>query len=278
VSRAWLTNGRKRSANQTVESLKQGVVDTRVLRIRRYGKFLLWDLSNGHSLMLHMGMSGTLLLGYHQRRLPRGAAALFLLDGGASLLFQDPRRFGDMRVLLDSDAFLRQWGPDPLQSSFTLQLLQGRLRGKTAPIKVSLCDQKVIAGIGNIYSNEILFQAGIHPLAPSGSLSETELESLFFGITGVLQEAVEQGGTTLEDKGYQTPFGRMGQYRPRMYFEGFRTLERDPRGDVPDSIGIYNIDKACPTCGTQVRYLRLGQRAAFFCPRCQPELPRTVRG
>ena len=262
VSQQWLVQGRKRPPTRSAESIKGVVVESRVVRVRRYGKYLLCDLSNGRSLLLHMGMSGRLLMGHNGSYPAESASAIFALDGDSCLYFFDTRRFGDIQVLLDSDAFLNQLGPDPLQSSFSVKVLQGRLQGRRAPIKASLCDQRVVAGIGNIYANEVLFHAGIHPLLPGGSLGERQLEGLFLSIGGILGKAVAQGGTTLADGTYRTPLGRNGGYRPQIYSERFRVLEKGKCGE--------KIDRVCPSCGDNILHLRVGGRGTFFCPRCQP--------
>ncbi|MBI2867310.1 MAG: bifunctional DNA-formamidopyrimidine glycosylase/DNA-(apurinic or apyrimidinic site) lyase, partial [Chloroflexi bacterium] len=269
LARQWLEEGRQREQPTLPEHVKLEVADSRILRIRRYGKYLLLDLSTGRSLLIHLGMTGVLLVNSHRGFHHNAAAAIFRLDNGSVIFFFDSRRFGDMQVLVDSDDFLRRLGPDPLQSAFTLEQLGRQLSGRKGPIKNVLCDQRVVAGLGNIYSNEVLYQAGIHPLYPASELVQAQVERLYVSINTVLNEAIEQGGTSLSDETYVNPQGSPGGYRPTMYFEGYKVVGKKNGGEV--------IDCACPTCATAIVRLRMGGRSAFFCPVCQPPAPSVKR-
>lgn len=221
----------------------------RVEQIARRGKYLLVTLDRGH-LILHLGMSGSL------RLVPAGLAPEkhdhldLRLEGGHLLRYRDPRRFG---AVLWSDAperhrLIAPLGVEPLEPGFDGDWLFRASRQVRAPVKSWLMDAHVVVGIGNIYANESLFHAGIHPLLPAGRLSRPRCHRLAEAIRTTLTQAIEAGGSTLRD--FVNGQGEPGYFQQTYYVYG--------RAGAP-----------CRQCGAPIRLTRLGNRASTFCPRCQ---------
>ncbi len=218
--------------------------------VERRGKYLLLRSDHG-TLILHLGMSGSL-------RLVDAAAAVgkhdhfdLLFDGGITLRLTDPRRFGAVLWTRDDPSLhelLRNLGPEPLAPEFDGAYLFARSRGRKTAIKQFIMDGKVVVGVGNIYANEALFRAGIHPARAAGRLSHERCQRLAAAIKAVLQEAIAQGGTTLRD--FVGGDGKPGYFAQRL-----RVYDR--------------AGEPCPVCGTTIKQLRQGQRSTYYCPHCQ---------
>lgn len=226
----------------------------RITELRRRGKYLAIVAAGGPVLLVHLGMSGQLLFLPPGRQAPRRdhVHVIWRFDDerGGRMIFRDPRRFGRL-TLIDSVASLEEFwrqrlGPD------ALVLRAGDLAeafGATRrSIKCALLDQAVAAGIGNIYADESLFRAGIHPMTPAGALTRTEARRLAESIRATLSAAIRAGGTTLRD--YRDGAGRNGGHRPNLCVYG--------RAGLP-----------CRRCGSILGDLRLAQRTTTYCPRCQ---------
>ncbi len=228
--------------------LADELVGQPILRVDRRGKYLLLVSPPG-TLILHLGMSGSL------RVLPVETPAgkhdhLDLCFDEICLRLHDPRRFGaalwSQQPL--QHALLAQLGPEPLSDAFDADYLQASLLGRSAPIKTLLMDSKRVVGVGNIYANEALFAAGIHPGRAGGRIGRQRLERLVAQIKRVLAEAIEQGGTTLRDF----------------------TREDGKPGYFAQELKVYGrTGQPCSVCGEPIRLLKLGQRSSFYCPRCQ---------
>jgi formamidopyrimidine-DNA glycosylase len=219
----------------------------------RHGKYLLIGLDGGLTLISHLGMSGRWLFFPEApvRALPHVHARLALAEGG-QLWFQDPRRFGLLRLVataaLARDPSLRVLGPDPVLAPLSGSDLHAIARGSRVAIKIFLLDQRRIAGIGNIYASEILFRAGVDPRRRSGSLTRAEWDRVATEIPRVLEESIARMGTT---------------------FSAYRTLWGEP-GSYGDQLRVYDRPgEPCPRCGTPIRRIVQGQRSTFFCPACQ---------
>lgn len=220
--------------------------------IQRRSKYLILSNRNGH-LLIHLGMSGSL------RVLPQDTPAQkhdhidLLLDNDQLLRYTDPRRFGAWLVHFDADPLthplLARLGPEPLSEAFNGDFLHTACQKSRRAIKVLIMDSKVVVGVGNIYANEALFLAGIHPATPANTLTPAQTGTLADAIKQVLARAIEQGGTTLQD--FTQPDGNPGYFAQQLNVYG-RTGE------------------PCPRCGTPIESMMLGQRSSFFCPRCQP--------
>ena len=246
-----------RSVTVTERRLRRRVADDfesrlrgrRILGIVRRGKYLVFELEGDDRLLVHLGMSGSLEL---RRGSTPGEAhdhVRLRLDGGRALVFNDPRRFGLMRVAHRTDlGELEHVGPDPLAEEWSAERLRPLVRGRTRPIKTLLMDQHALAGIGNIYANEILFRAGVRPTRRAGTLRQRELESLARAMQVVLADAVRLGGSSISD--FRDSDGRPGYFQLQ--------LAVYDRGGEP-----------CRGCRTPIRRIVLAGRSSFYCRRCQ---------
>lgn len=226
----------------------------RIAALRRRGKYLLADLEHG-SLLLHLGMSGSLrITEAHQPPRTHDHLDLCCVDGPC-LRFHDPRRFGLFLWLdqgpeeaLATHPLLARLGPEPLDPGFTGEHLHRLAQGRRVAVKAFIMDSRVVVGVGNIYANESLFLAGIHPARAAGRISRARYERLAETIRAVLGAAIAQGGTTLRD--FLRDDGQPGYFSQSLRVYG--------RGGAP-----------CPSCGEPLREQRIGQRSSVYCPRCQ---------
>jgi formamidopyrimidine-DNA glycosylase len=222
-----------------------------VAEVGRRGKYLVIGLDDGSSLVCHLRMTGW----FHHVAQPSERPhlrALFGLDDGSWLLYSDQRRFGTMR-LLGPDEQESYWrgrlGPEPLAPEWTSADLLRALRGRRAPIKALLLDQRVVAGVGNIYADEALFRAGIHPLRPAGKVTRAQWEGLATAIVETLAAGIDANGASIDD---------------------FRDLD-GARGSFQDEFLVHRHEgDPCPRCGGTVRKLVVGGRGTYVCERCQP--------
>lgn len=198
-------------------------------------------------LILHLRMTGSLLVQPASQEPPRHTRTAFALDDGRELRFADPRKLGMMWLVEDPGPVLSGLGPEPLEPGFTPQVLWERLNGRRAPVKALLCDQSVVAGIGNIYADEVLFEAGIHPLRAAATLSPQDVDRLHRAIVTVLPRAIQRLAAVV-------PLGGP----PTESEEGLSTLA------VPRREGAQ-----CHRCGGAVQRLVVRGRSAYFCPSCQ---------
>ena len=226
-----------------------------VQALRRRSKYILADLSSGETLLIHLGMSGRMLVSghtvgafYHDHPAPQKHDHVVLqMSGGARVTFNDARRFGamDLYATPASHALLARLGPEPFGNDFNEAYLAAALQGRRTPIKSALLDQRVIAGLGNIYVAEVLFRAGIHPARLAADTPAAPLVRL---IREVLAEAIEAGGSSLKD--YRQTDGELGYFQHRF--------------QVYDRAGA-----PCVTCGTPIERLVQSGRSSFYCPNCQ---------
>jgi formamidopyrimidine-DNA glycosylase len=223
----------------------------------RSGKYLVWELSGDLHLLIHLRMTGALLL--EPAAEPDHTRARFELDGRRRLIYVDPRRFGTGHLLPGAaarDAYLgERIGIEPLTPEFTLAHLRAMARGRRAPVKSFILDQRRIAGVGNIYADEALFRARIHPLRPAGALSRGQLEALRVGIEESLLAGIEAKGATIDD---------------------FRHID-GARGSFQDRFLVHRrAGEPCPRCATTIRKLVVGGRGTYVCEHCQAR-PRRRR-
>jgi formamidopyrimidine-DNA glycosylase len=225
-----------------------------VLGFRRRGKYILMRLDSGFSVLIHLGMSGRMLLDAE----PALHEHLRIeTEGGGAVGFVDPRRFGVLDLLRtadeDSHKMLAGMGPEPLGNAFSGPVLAAALKGKVTAIKVALLDQRVVAGIGNIYASEALFRAGIDPRREAGKVSRARIEALVQAIRETLLEAIAAGGSSLRD--YVQPSGELGyfQHAWKVYAREGEKCERCP--GAPVCAGIKSITQ--------------GGRSTFYCVRTQ---------
>jgi formamidopyrimidine-DNA glycosylase len=228
------------------EDFSRRLTGATIRDLRRSGKYLLFDLDDGAVWLVHLGMSGCLATA--AAGLERHDHVAVDLAGGTTVVYNDPRRFGLMRIVEGSAAELSALGVDPLSPEFTPEVLRQLLRGRRRPIKTLLMDQRLIAGVGNIYASEILFRAGIRPGRGAGGLRRREVAALHAAAGAVLEDAIDHGGSSISD--YRDGLGRSGYFQ--MHF------------NVYDRAG-----RPCRACGTAIRSRVLGGRSTFYCPTCQ---------
>ncbi len=230
------------------------LVGEQIASVDRRGKYLLVRLESGRTLVVHLRMTGSL------RHAPAGELpddahrrATLHLDTGSDVAYRDVRRFGTWELL--DEGHLRPYlatrlGPEPLVQSFSASRLARLAAGRRAPVKAFLLDQRRIAGIGNIYADEALWRARIHPLRPAGELDEAELARLHRAIRAALRKGVELQGSTLRE--YTTPDGTPGGMQREFHVYG---REGEP----------------CDRCGRQINRIVVGGRGTWFCPHCQQQ-------
>ncbi len=233
----------------SVEEFCSRITGQEITGIARRGKYLIVGLSSGDSLIIHLKMTGSLLIGQDSSEPPRFTRAIIHLDKGTNVFFRDPRKFGIMRLVKDKNSIVGELGPEPLEANFTSQLLAQLMAKHKAPIKALLCDQNLIAGIGNMYADEALFAARVHPLRSGESLSQEEVERLHNAIRQVLRAGISNKGASVEN--YFRPDGTLGT----AHFE-FKVA--------------HSIGKSCPNCGTPIERIVVRNRGTYFCPKCQP--------
>lgn len=235
----------------TALGYRRGVKGRAVRDVRRRGKYLLMALDGERELVIHLGMTGSLVLVPHGTEKPRHTHIIFRLEDGRDLLYVDPRTFGETALVREGDYHalpsLHCMGPEPLAEDFTPSCLADALRGKCR-VKAALLDQKRLAGLGNIYADEALHRAGIHPLRRVHTLRGEEIERLHASVREVLMEALAEGGSSVSD--YVDLRGERGSFqeRHRVY----------RRAGLP-----------CPACGAIIRRETVLGRGTYFCPYCQ---------
>jgi formamidopyrimidine-DNA glycosylase len=225
--------------------LKIRLAGRKITGLTRRGKYLFFHLDDGRVLVMHMKMTGSLLVDPSDDRFTR---AIIRLDNGTALHFWDPRKFGKMSIESSEEAVASQLGPEPLDDEFTPEVLARLLRNRKAPIKPVLIDQTVIAGIGNMYADEALFEARIHPLKPAGQLSGEEIERLYNAIRAVLRRALKSKGASVRN--YIRPDGTLGTAHNE-----FKVA--------------HGTGKVCPGCGGPIERIVVRGRGTYICPRCQ---------
>jgi formamidopyrimidine-DNA glycosylase len=222
-----------------------------VLSLRRKGKFLFADLDGDLTWIIHLGMSGRLQIKAPQEAEDPHTHFRALTDRGDEIRLVDPRTFGFVAVLTPEEMeYFVHPGADALTELPFVRTLESRLQGRTAPIKALLLDQRIISGLGNIYADEVLHRARIHPLRPAGTLSREELSNMRSSVGPILASGIRAGGTSLPDLAYLLPDGQAGDNLRRLRVYG-REGQR------------------CRRCGTVIERVVISGRSSFFCPGCQ---------
>jgi formamidopyrimidine-DNA glycosylase len=233
----------------------------------RRAKYLLADLSSGDVLLMHLGMSGSFRVGkdsapgiyYHERsKSTAHDHVVFHMSNGATVTFNDPRRFGSMKLVsrarLEDEPLLRSLGPEPLGNEFDAAMLAKACAGKKTSLKAALSDQRVVAGLGNIYVCEALFRARLSPKRIASTLADRNgkpnerAEKLVDAIKAVLKDAIEAGGSSLRD--HRRADGSLGDFQ-----HNFRVYDRE--------------GEPCPSCTGKIKRIVQGGRSTFYCPSCQ---------
>jgi formamidopyrimidine-DNA glycosylase len=244
------------------EAIEDALRGRRIESVGRRGKYLILSLSDDVHLVMHLRMTGNLLLSGEAED-PAHLRVAINLDDGRRLLFVDVRRFGTGDVLLGGDALERYFdsrlGVEPLSADFTAEALRALARGRKQPVKAFLLNQERIAGVGNIYADEALFRARIHPLRPVGKLKREQIEALRAGVIESLELGIDSKGASIDD------------YR---HVDG-------ARGSFQDRFLVYSrAGEPCARCGTPIEKLRAAGRGTYVCPSCQrrPRVRRSSRG
>ena len=231
----------------SVQEVRRGLVGHKVENLERRGKYLIFHLSNGRSLIIHLRMTGSLLL--DPKEVDRYDRAVFHLSNRHRFVFNDRRRLGVMWLVDNAETVVCKLGPEPLDRSFTADVLRQRLSRHHSPIKAALLDQHIIAGVGNMYADEALFAACIHPLRKADELSSKEVRTLHNNIRRILRAAIGSKGASVDT--YVRPEGELGT----AHFD-FKVAHK---GGEP-----------CPVCGCPVERIAVQNRGTYFCPQCQP--------
>lgn len=236
------------------KDFRDKLVGRRFTKVARRGKYILLHLDDGNVLVAHMGMSGRLLRG--NKRVPAvdHTHVVITFQQGGDLRYIDPRAFGELFVVtpdgLGKVRELAHIAIDPLENTFTWQQFSGMLARRRSKLKPLLMDQEFISGLGNIYSDEVLFSAGLRHDRMSDELSSQEVRRLYRAIQEVVQEAIRFRGTTLGDEAYVDLFGKPGEFQNELRVYGRRT-------------------ESCRRCRTPVETVKYSNRNSYFCPQCQ---------
>jgi formamidopyrimidine-DNA glycosylase len=231
----------------------------RIAALDRRGKYLIVRFASGRVLLIHLRMTGQ-LLHVNGERLPAGDThrrAVVRLDDGSDVIYRDVRRFGTWQLVEEDELgryLAERVGREPLVRAFTSPRLAEVLAGRRAPVKAVLLDQRRLAGVGNIYADEALWRARVHPLRPAGELGPEEITALHRGIRGALRAGIARQGATLSN--YRTPDG--------------------DRGSMQEEFRVYGrTGESCDRCGTPIEKIRVAGRGTWYCPLCQRLSPAT---
>ena len=232
------------------------VVGQRFTAFARRGKYMLFQMEGGDTLIVHLRMTGRLSVEAADMQADAHTHVVLTLDDGRMLHFRDPRKFGRVWLVENAEAVVGKLGPEVWDRSFSAAALQRTLAGRKAPIKALLLDQRIAAGIGNIYADEVLFAARIHPARPAGSLRPAEIKRLHSAMRTLLAHAVALGGSSLggASTNYRRPVGPEGK-----------------TGGFQDEHQVFRrTGLPCPRCGRAIERTVVAQRSTHFCPHCQP--------
>jgi formamidopyrimidine-DNA glycosylase len=224
----------------------------RVVRLGRRAKYIVAELDDGRALLIHLRMTGKLLIAAAGAAVAPHDRVIFELADGRRLRFNDTRKFGRLQLTAAPAERLARLGPEPLARTFTPALLRARLQGVRRTLKAALLDQSIVAGLGNIYVDEALWAARLHPARRAGALPPAALRRLHAAIREVLRRGIRDGGTSLGDGAgnFYSVAGHRGRHA-----DGLRVFRRD--------------GEPCPRCGQTIARLKLAQRSTHICPKCQ---------
>lgn len=228
------------------------VTDATITDVGRRAKFLLIHLNNGYTIISHLRMEGRYRISADPSAIDKHSHAIFTLDNGQKMIYNDVRKFGRMQLWntddLDNNKSLQKLGPEPLSKPFTFALLKPRIMRHHKDIKTVLLDQSVMSGLGNIYVDEVLWKAKIHPQTPSNHLSDTDIQNIIELSNQEMKKAIEAGGSTI-----------------RSYIDA-----TGHKGNMQNSLKVYGKEGTpCPRCGTNIVKIKVSGRGTHFCPKCQ---------
>jgi formamidopyrimidine-DNA glycosylase len=235
------------------DQISSWITGREIKEVRRVAKFIVLDMDSSASLVVHLGMTGRLNFFPAATAPAKHDHARWLLDNGLELRFYDTRRFGSIQVLTpgaNPTKVFGELGPDPFWPEFNADYLADQARGRTLPVKNLLMDNRVVTGIGNIYASEILHVSRVNPATPASHLSALQWQKIVTNSRLILEAAIACGGTTISD--YVNSRGEKGYFQTKLQVYG-------------------REGGACTTCRKAIRQVRLGGRASYYCPVCQPE-------
>lgn len=244
-------------SRQSQAELCESLTGRRVRGTRRRGKWLVLDLGE-MLLIVHLRMTGRLIWEPDEEEQGRRPRFVIDFDDGERLHFFDVRRFGRLWAVpaTEEEEFFADIGAEPLEEEFTVERLLAGMAGRTAPLKSFLTDQRRLAGVGNIYADEALFRARLHPLRPAGSVGPREAERLHRAVVETLQLGIDHEGSSVES--FVDPAGSRGRFQ--------------------EILNVYQrTGQPCRVCGTPIRRIVVGGRATHYCPHCQPRRSMMVR-
>lgn len=245
VSNDW---PRQLASHEEGAALDWQIRGQRIDALNRRAKYLVFSLSGGDTLIIHLKMSGHLAVEDAAKPRHKHVHTVFSLDNGRELRFRDMRKFGRVHLVRDPESVLAELGPEPLADEFTAAVLRERLNGRSRAMKPLLLDQSFIAGVGNIYADESLFYAGIDPRRRADSLTEAEITALHAAIQKVLALGIEREGASIDL--YTKPDGT--------------------RGDMQNAVAVFRrTGQPCYQCGTAIERIVMNGRSTHFCPHCQ---------
>ncbi len=232
-------------AEPSVQAFRRRIRGRTICSVRRRGKYLIFPLDRG-TMLIHLKMSGDLLMVESTAPPDRYAHTILQFETGWELRFSDMRKFGKVYLLNDPERILGQLGPEPLEDAFTAEVLAVRLKDRKRALKPLLLDQRFIAGMGNIYVDEALHRAQIHPRYRSDRLTPAQIEALWRAIRATLQAGIEHLGASID-----------------WVYRG---------GDFQNHFRVYGrAGMACPVCTSRIERIIVAQRGTHYCPTCQPE-------
>lgn len=240
-------------AAPSVEQFMQEILGQCFTSFNRRGKYMLLGLNSGDTLIIHLRMTGHVIVHAQPIMPDKHTHVVFDLADGGQIHYQDSRKFGRLWLVAEPGAVLARLGEEPFATTFETSYLVAKLRGRTASIKALLLDQSIVAGVGNIYADESLFTAGIHPTRVGSSLTTAEIEKLHGAIRKVLARAIDQHGSSLGQssvQNYARPGGILGEFQ-----EEHKVFQR--------------TGQPCPICGQPIQRIVLAQRSTHFCSVCQ---------
>ena len=247
-------SGRQLRAPVPIEAMRLHLIGRRVIEVKRRAKYLQINTDQGAVLLIHLGMTGNLGFFSPDTPLARHDHVQLLLDDGLELRYNDTRRFGSLHILAGPETvdiestFFAGTGPEPFSEAFSPDYLVGLAKGRSLPVKAFLMTNQVVAGVGNIYANESLFQVGISPLRPVAKISRPAWQRLIACIRQILTQAIDCGGSTISD---------------------FVNVSKET-GYFQINFQVYGRkDEDCRRCNGRISKIRIGGRASYYCPKCQ---------
>lgn len=232
-------------------SFKNNIINQEFIDIKRRGKWLIFEL-NDYYLLSHLRMEGKYFLKQHNEAIDKHEHIVFKLDRGIDLRYHDTRKFGKMILCKKEELYnlkpIKKQGIEPNDDKLTIQYLKDKLKNKNLPIKSILLDQTIISGLGNIYANEVLYDAKINPLKKGKDLNEKELKEIINSTNKIIKRAIELGGTTI--KSYTSSLGVTGRFQ--------------------QELKVHNKENSsCNTCNTNIKRIKIGGRSTYYCEKCQ---------